>query len=92
MFKRSLFIKFGQQIKLKELSLYFFLIKLLSRYHYFCKVDEETVLDLFSECLRVKRLRCKLKTVFMTNFSLPVLTPQTAIFGFCSFQSHAIGF
>ena len=56
MFKRSLFIKFGQQIKLKELSLYFFLIKLLSRYDYFCKVDEETVLDLFSECLRVKRL------------------------------------
>ena len=48
----------------------------------FCKSKDETVFHLFSECTYTLRLWSKLSSFFRNEFSLPILTPQTAIFGF----------
>ena len=45
----------------------------------FWKIRIDTVPHFFSECPRVKQLFFKLKTLFITDFSLP---EQTANFGF----------
>lgn len=48
----------------------------------FCKSKDETVFHLFSECIYVLSMWSKLCSFFKKVFSLPSLTPQTAIFGF----------
>ena len=47
-----------------------------------CHSNEETVAHLFCECVRVSQLWSQLRTFFSTDLNLPLLTPQTAIFGF----------
>ena len=37
---------------------------------------------MFCECVRVSQLWSQLKIFFSTDLNLPLLTPQTAIFGF----------
>ena len=41
----------------------------------------ETVTHLFCECARVSQLWSQLRIFFSTDTDLPLLTPQTAIFG-----------
>ena len=60
----------------------FLSIKATSSLCSFCKIDEEAVPHPFSEFPFIKQLCCKLRTLFITDFSLPKLTPQAAIFGF----------
>ena len=48
----------------------------------FCKRDEETTLHLFYHCTATRSLWNQTKTYFGEDFGLPILTPQTAIFGF----------
>ena len=43
--------------------------KITSHLCSFCRIDEEYVAHFFSECPCVKQLWCKLKTLFITDFS-----------------------
>ena len=48
----------------------------------FCHSCDESIKHIFLECMCVKQLWNHLR-FFLTNYvSLPILTPQTAIFGF----------
>ena len=47
-----------------------------------CHSNDETVAHLFCECVRVSQLWSQLRIFFSTDLNLPLLTPQTAIFGF----------
>ena len=47
----------------------------------FCHSYDETIKHIFLECICVKQLRNHLR-LFLMNISLPILTPQTAIFSF----------
>ena len=48
----------------------------------FCHSYDESIKHIFLECIRVKQLWNHLRLFLMNNFSLPILTPKTAIFGF----------
>ena len=48
----------------------------------FCHSYDETIRYVFLECICVKQLRNHLRLFLMNDISLPILTPQTAIFGF----------
>ena len=47
-----------------------------------CHSIDETVAHWFCECVRVNQLWSQLRIFFSTDLNLPLLTPQTAIFGF----------
>ena len=47
-----------------------------------CPSNDDTVANLFCECVRVSQLWSQLRTFFSTDLNLPLLTPQTAIFDF----------
>ena len=48
-----------------------------------CHSCDETIKHIFLECICVKQL-CNNLILFLTNdIPLPILTPQTAIFGLC---------
>ena len=47
-----------------------------------CHSNGETVAILFCECVRVSQLWSQLGIFFSIDLHLPLLTPQTAIFGF----------
>ena len=47
-----------------------------------CHSNDEAVANLFCECVRVSQLCSQLRIFFSTDLNLPILTPQTAIFGF----------
>ena len=47
-----------------------------------CHSNDETVAHLFCKCVRVSQLWSQLRIFFSTDLNLPLLTPQTAIFGF----------
>ena len=47
-----------------------------------CHSNDETVAHLFCECVRVSQLWSQLRIFFSTDVNLPLLTPQTNIFGF----------
>ena len=49
---------------------------------FICHSNDNTVAHLFWECVRVIQLWSQLRTFFSTDLNLPLLTPQTAIFGF----------
>ena len=48
----------------------------------FCHSYDETIKHIFLECICVKQLWNHLRLFLTNNISLPILTPQTAIFGF----------
>ena len=48
----------------------------------FCHSYDETIKHIFLECLYVKQLWNHLRLFLMNDISLPILMPQTAIFGF----------
>ena len=48
----------------------------------FCHSYDETIKHIFLECICVKQLWNHLRLFLMNDISLPILTPQTAIFGF----------
>ena len=47
-----------------------------------CHSNDETVAHLFCECVRISQLWSQLRIFFSTDLNLPLLTPQTANFGF----------
>ena len=52
-------------------------LKLLS-----CKIEEETVLNFFQNCVKIKELWNNLREYFLCRVNFPFLSPQSAIFGF----------
>ena len=48
----------------------------------FCHSYNETIKHIFLECICVKQLWNHFRLFLMNDVSLPILTPQTAIFGF----------
>ena len=48
----------------------------------FCHSYDETIKHIFLECICVKQPRNHLRLLLTNDISLPILTPQTAIFGF----------
>ena len=48
----------------------------------FCHSYDETIKHIFLECICVKQLWNHLRLFLMNDISLPILTPQTVIFGF----------
>ena len=48
----------------------------------FCHSYDETIKHIFLECIYVKQLWNHLRLFLTNDISLPILTPQTAIFGF----------
>ena len=47
-----------------------------------CHSNNDTLANLFCECVRVSQLWSQLRTFFSTDLNLPLLTPQIAIFDF----------
>ena len=48
----------------------------------FCHLCDETITHIFLEYICVKQMWNRLRLLLINNFSLSILTPQTAIFGF----------
>ena len=48
----------------------------------FCHSYDETIKHIFLECICVKQLWNHLRLFLTNDISLPILTPQTVIFGF----------
>ena len=48
----------------------------------FCHSCDETIKYIFLECICVKQLWTHLRRFLTNDISLPIITPQTAIFGF----------
>ena len=55
---------------------------------FFCKFRDETIMDLFHDCLVVKIIWNQLKTILSNNLILPISTPQSAIFGFWDLDTN----
>ena len=55
----------------------------------FCKLQDETINHLFVECNYSKNLWRDLKTYCQPSFSLPLLCPQSATFGFFDIDPHS---
>ena len=56
----------------------------------FCHSFDETIKHIFLECICVKQLWNHLRLVVMNDFLLPILTPQTAIFGFINWIENSV--
>ena len=56
--------------------------KLISPLSSSCKLDDETIMHLFYDCLIVKRIWNQLKSILSNNINFPISTPQGTIFGF----------
>ena len=54
----------------------------------FCKLHEETIMQLFYDCLIVKRIWNQLKSILSNNINFPISTPQSAIFRFCNLDKN----
>ena len=54
----------------------------------FCKVIDETILHLFSECNKVLFLWEKLTEKLSRNLQLPILSPQSATLGFLNLEQN----
>ena len=54
----------------------------LTRLCSFCHSYDETIQHIFLECICVRQLWSHLRLFLTNNNSLPILTPQTVIFGF----------
>ena len=55
----------------------------------FCQLQDETINHLFVECNYSKNLWRDLKTYYQPSFSLPLLRPQSATFGFFDIDPHS---
>ena len=55
----------------------------------FCKLQDETINHLFVECNYSKNLWRDLKTYCQPSFSLSLLCPQSATFGFFDIDPHS---
>ena len=56
----------------------------------FCHSFDETIKHIFLEWICVKQLWNHLRLVLMNDFLLPILTPQTAIFGFINWIENSV--
>ena len=54
----------------------------------FCKLQEETIMHLFYDCLIVKRIWNQLKSILSNNINFPISTPQGTIFGFWDLDTN----
>lgn len=54
----------------------------------FCDTSDETTCHIFFECCKSQSLWTELRNYFLDDFSLPILSPQTALFGFLDFSEH----
>ena len=54
----------------------------------FCHTKEETKFHIFFESCETQSLWEELRKYFHDDFSLPILSPQTALFGFLDFSEH----
>ena len=68
LYLNKMFFKFGKVIS--------------SRCFFFCKLHEKTIIHLFYDCSIVKRIWNQLKSILSNNINFPIITPQSAIFGF----------
>ena len=48
----------------------------------FCNLEDEKVIHLFVHCSKTKRLQCTGTEYFKRSLHIPLLSPQSAIFGF----------
>ena len=48
----------------------------------YCKIEEETVLHLLQNCVKIKELWNNLREYFSCGIKFPILSPQSAVFGF----------
>ena len=55
----------------------------------FCKLQDETINHLFVECNYSKNLWRHLKIYYQPSFSVPLLCPQSATFGFFDIDPHS---
>ena len=56
--------------------------KVKSPFFLFCKSAEETIINLFSECLCAQNIWNQAQIFFSGYITIPDVTPQSAIFGF----------
>ena len=56
----------------------------------FCHSYDETIKHIFLECICVKQLWNHLRLFLTNDISLPILTPQTAIFAFINGIENSI--
>ena len=54
----------------------------------FCRAKEEATFHIFFNCCKTQSLWEELRKYFHDDFSLPILSPQTALFGFLDFSEH----
>ena len=54
----------------------------------FSHTKEETAFHIFFECCNTQSLWEDLRKYFHDHFSLPILSPQTVLFGFLDFSEH----
>ena len=54
----------------------------------FCHAKEEATFHIFFNCCKTQSLWEELRKYFHDDFSLPILSPQTALFGFLDFSEH----
>ena len=54
----------------------------------FCHKKEETTFHISFECCKTHSLWEELRKYFHDDFPLPILSPQTALFGYLDFSEH----
>ena len=54
----------------------------------FCKNDNETLVHVFANCVVTVNLWSNIKGYFNDNLNIPLLTPQSAIFGFLEVDNN----
>ena len=55
---------------------------------FFCKLHEETIMHLFHDCLIVKRISNKLRSILSNNMKFSIITPQSIIFRFWDLDTN----
>lgn len=63
-------------------------VKLPYTHFSFCLTKEETTFHIFFKCCKTQLSWEELRKYFLEDFSLPVLSPQTVIFGFLDYSEH----
>ena len=53
-----------------------------------CKLHDETIMQLFYDCLIVKSIWNQLKSVLSNNLTFPISMSQSAIFGFWDLETN----
>ena len=55
---------------------------------FFCKLHKETIMHLFHDCLIVKRIWNKLRSILSNNMKFSIITPQSIIFRFWDLDTN----